>query len=76
MSTDERVKRVMADILEMSPAEISSKTTKEVTSTWDSLAQINMASALEEEFDVSFTIADIEAMTSYDSIHAIVSRKL
>ena len=76
MNIDDRVKEIMADILEISPAQISLTTTKEMTKTWDSLAQINVASALEEEFGVSFTVGDIEAMTSFANIVSIVSLKI
>ena len=75
MTLEDRVKNVMADILDLPASQITVSTTKEDTETWDSLAQINVASALEAEFNVTFRVDEIEAMTSYATIVSIISEK-
>ena len=76
MTLEDRVKNVMADILDLPASQITVSTTKEDTETWDSLAQINVASALEAEFNVTFRVDEIEAMTSYATIVSIISEKI
>lgn len=76
MDVSIRIQNIMADMLDMASDQIGSGTTKTTTSTWDSLAQINVATALEEEFGVTFSIEEIEAMTSFDEIVGIVTRKV
>jgi acyl carrier protein len=76
MDIEENLRGIMADILDLPVEKISSATSKESTASWDSLAQINIANALEEEFAMTFSVEEIEEMTSFDDILATLSRKL
>jgi acyl carrier protein len=40
------------------------------------LAHINLITALEEEFDITFDVAEIESMLSFKAIQAKVNAKL
>ena len=73
---ESKVRDIMADVLNVPADQISSATTVDSVSTWDSLAQINLATALEEEFGISFSIQEIESLRSYDNILATLSKKL
>jgi len=46
------------------------------TETWDSANHLRIVLALEEEFSIRFTIADIETMTRRDRILGLISSKL
>jgi len=76
VTLEERVRGVVADVLDLRPEEITAATSKTTTEAWDSLAQINIASAVEEEFDIEFTVDEIEVMTSFTTVVATLSRKL
>jgi acyl carrier protein len=73
---EDKLREIMADILNVAPDEISSETSADSVASWDSLAQINLASAIEEEFGISFSVQEIEAMKSYDDIVSTLSGKL
>jgi acyl carrier protein len=72
----EQVKQIMADILNLDLPFIGGSTTKEATSSWDSLNHISLALALEQEFRVTLDPSDIESMTSFENIIRVLERKL
>ncbi len=73
MSFEDRVKKVMGSILGVDPGTIQQDSSKDTIADWDSLKQMNLILALEEEFGV--TIPDEEAahLTSYQLIHLVMS---
>lgn len=72
---EQQIKQVMADVLELDPASIDVMTVKDATASWDSLNHINLIVALEQEFDVSFDVTEIESMQSYTDILETLERK-
>lgn len=66
---ENKIKAVMADILEIENALIDLNTSTENVATWDSLKQIDLIMALEEEFDVKFSEAQMFSMNSYKMIY-------
>jgi acyl carrier protein len=73
---EEQVRRVMADILELDPKSIDTSTSKDNTSSWDSLGHINLIVGLEQEFQVSFDVSEIESMVSFSDVLDALERKL
>jgi acyl carrier protein len=43
---------------------------------WDSLAQATLNAALEDEFGLTFSLADYGHLTSYEDIQALLSSRL
>jgi acyl carrier protein len=72
----DQVKQIMADVLDLDPDSIEDATAMDNTASWDSLNQVNLVIALEQEFVVAFDIAEIEAMLSFADIIEILERKL
>jgi acyl carrier protein len=66
----------MADILGIDQDSIDVSTAKDSTAGWDSLNHINLIVALEQEFQVSFDVAEIESMLSFSDILETLERKL
>lgn len=66
----------MADILDVSPDSIDESTTQDNTVTWDSLSQVNLLVALEEEFNICFDPAEVESLLSFSQIVEILQKKL
>jgi acyl carrier protein len=73
---DERVRHVMADVLDLDPDRIDASTAMESVESWDSLTHINMCLALEQEFQVSFDVAEMESMLSYGDVLQVLQAKL
>jgi acyl carrier protein len=66
----------MADILMVGVGEIGDDASMRTVAKWDSLAQIDLIAALEEEFGVTFDVEEFELMTSYRDVIATLSGKL
>lgn len=62
------IRRVMADVLDLSVDAIHDDTSADNTPTWDSANHIQLVLALEEQFSTSFVVEEIEAMMSFPAI--------
>ena len=65
---DKKLKKIFADILEVSISEISENTNPENIDNWDSLKQMGLIIAIEEEFKIQFDDDIIFELDSYSSI--------
>ena len=72
---EERIRMVMGDILEIDPSRIDFGIKMDTIESWDSVAHINLVTALEEEFGVMFDVAEIETMISYEDIVETLNAK-
>lgn len=73
---EEQVKAIMADLFTVAEASIDDRTSMETVERWDSLAQIDLIAALEEEFGVTFEVEEFEIMTSYPEVLDVLSEKI
>jgi acyl carrier protein len=74
--TFERVRRIAADILQVAPSRLTPRSSPKEIETWDSLQQLSLVLALEQEFDVQFEPEEMEAMTSVGQIVSLLEGKL
>ncbi len=65
---EEKIKEVMANVLGIDKQDISESTSPDTVEEWDSLKQMNLIVALEEEFDIEFDDDEIMTLISYPSI--------
>lgn len=73
---DQIVKQIIADVLNIDAKSIDESTAKDHIESWDSLNHINLVMAIEQEFQVSFDVTDIESMISFNDIMEVLDRKL
>lgn len=73
---EDRVKQIMADVLDLDPLAIDGETAMDSTESWDSLTHINLCLTLEQDFQVSFSVGEMEAMLSYEDILRVLTEKL
>jgi acyl carrier protein len=73
---EQRVKEIMADVLALNPSAITDTTSMDSTASWDSLHHINLALAIEQEFNTALEITEIESMTSFAEIMRVLREKL
>ena len=71
---EERIKRIMSAVLRIDAAAIGPDTRAENTASWDSLGQMNLAVALEGEFDIEIPVDDIIALKSYPVVVECMQR--
>ena len=65
---EDRLKKVMADVLGVNAAAIDEDSSPDTIATWDSLRHMNLMLALEEEFSVKLKDEDIMTLISYPLI--------
>lgn len=70
MSLFDEVQQILATTLDVRPETITLETSQETLAIWDSLAQINLITALESRYDVEF---EVEEFAEVNSVQAIVA---
>lgn len=70
-----KIENIFREVFDDDQLQLSDSLSSETVPTWDSLAHIRLVSALEDELSLTFTLEDIEAMTSVAKIFAVVESK-
>jgi acyl carrier protein len=78
MSVDlvDRVAEIAADVFGEDAGAVGADTTPDDLESWDSLAQLNLVVALEDEFGIELLPKDIDAMVSIEAIAALVRSRI
>jgi acyl carrier protein len=66
----------MADVFEVDAGSITDQATSRSVDRWDSANHVRLVLALEEEFGVTFDVAEIESMVRFESVVETLERKL
>ncbi len=64
----ERLRRLLAALLELDPRSISAETSAENTPSWDSMRELMLAATLEGEYGIALEIDEMERLRSVASI--------
>ena len=70
-----KIEHIFREVFDDDQLQVSDGLSTETLPTWDSLAHIRLISALEDELSLTFTLEDIEAMTSVAKILTVVESK-
>jgi acyl carrier protein len=66
----------MQDVLGIDARRIDDSTRMDRLGVWDSATHVNLCLCLEEEFNVTLSVSEIEAMTSYRDILKVLRGRL
>ena len=69
---EDRIKLVLSRVLNINSAEISDDFSKDSTEKWDSMMQMTLVIALEEEFSIEFNDEQISQLISFKLIHLVL----
>lgn len=72
----ERVRGIVADVLQVPASQITPESSTENTGSWDSVHHLNLVLALEQEFDTQFDPEEIDKMTSIQRMVETVESKV
>jgi acyl carrier protein len=75
MNINDRIKRVLSEVLTIPATDISDDFSQNHASQWSSLAHLTVVLALEEEFQVRFTDAETLGMTTFRQIQSALASK-
>jgi len=67
------VRRIVCDILEIEPAELTPTSLFKEQHDADSLRAIEILAALEREFDITIEQTDLSAMVNLEGVYAVVA---
>ena len=70
-----RVAKVFSEVLGLSPDMITDTTSPDNTPQWDSMAAMNLVVALEDEFDVRLSTAEIVSMRNVAVVKRVLAAK-
>ena len=76
MTVDQRLRKIFADVFELSPDQITEASSPTTIDRWDSMNAMVLATALEYEFNVQFTDQELIGMTSYGVIRKTLELKV
>jgi acyl carrier protein len=76
MVPEDRLKSVVAAMLEIDPSAVGPETSTDTVTQWDSVKHMNLVIALEEAFGISIPDDEVATMTSYPIIKATIEEQL
>ncbi len=69
---DSAVVEAVTDIFELDESEVADKLTPDMVDLWDSLNQLRLVTSLEQEFDIKFSMKEIESIDSIGRLKELV----
>lgn len=71
---DDKIKLILSSVFKISVDSISEETSMSSVKSWDSINQMKLIVALEEEFGVEFEDDQILQLSSFNAIKDIISK--
>jgi len=75
MSAEEKLRQVLIEFFELAPGSAPEQLSQRAIKKWDSLATVQLISQLEADFSVEFAFDEMDKLTSYAQIHAMLAAK-
>jgi acyl carrier protein len=72
---EEKIRSILAGILEIEPAGIGERFGPDSCPNWDSLSNLRIISALEQAFALRLTWPEISSMTDFARIRDVIGRR-
>jgi acyl carrier protein len=74
MDHEKRIKQILIDVLDVKEAEITETFGPNDAALWDSMNNLRLITALEEEFNFQLTMEEIHQMDTFAKIREVVGR--
>jgi acyl carrier protein len=69
---NERLRDVLAEVLELAPVQVTPNLRRADTGAWDSLAHLRLITMLEAEFGASFTLDEIASVQTPADLERVI----
>ncbi len=69
---DSAVIEVVTDVFELDKSEVADQLTPDMVDLWDSLSQLRLVTSLEQEFDIKFSMKEIESIDTIGRLKELV----
>tara|TARA_B100001750_G_C15421225_1_gene553044 strand:+ start:218 stop:469 length:252 start_codon:yes stop_codon:yes gene_type:complete len=67
--------KIIAEVFEMTPSEINLAMSPKDIKNWDSLAQLNLITAIEKEFSIVFEVDEIFSIYTIGDIFSLLKKR-
>jgi acyl carrier protein len=74
-SAESQVRQIIADVLNLSAAELTHETSPQSVDNWDSVQHLNIVLALEQQLGIQFDPEEIEKMQTVGAITRLFAQK-
>ena len=71
----EELQNIFVDVFDSEDLRINLETNASDIEGWDSLAHINLIAAIQEEYDIRFSMDDVTSMKSVNDMIEVIMRK-
>ncbi len=71
----EKLVNIFAEALDLKELEINDDTSPENTPGWDSLAMVNIVSAIENEFGIDLSFDELQRFVSFGEVYKLLREK-
>lgn len=71
-----KLQPIFRDVFDQDDLEVVRGSSSETIEGWDSLAHINLISAIEQEFSIRFALGELEAMNDVGEMIDLMEQKL
>ena len=70
----EKLQEIVADIFDLDESMVLPQTGKSNVDSWDSLNHLSLMTAVEKEFRIRFTMAEIEAVDTVEQLQTLIEK--
>lgn len=71
---NQKLAELVAELFDLDPGIVKDELTPEDVELWDSLNHLRLVTAVEQEFGVRFSTAEIESITSFGALRALIEQ--
>lgn len=73
---NEKINKILADILDLDDDRISEDLTPETAENWDSMNHLRLVTAIEQEFSISLSMNDIQSIQNVSKLRELVHQHI
>lgn len=74
MTNVEKLNRIFCEVFAVEESSLSDVFNKDTVEGWDSVRQLSLTTAVEDEFDIMLDAEDILEFTSYENVKAVLAK--
>lgn len=74
MVDEQKLTEIVADIFEIEETEVADELTPDTVELWDSLCQLRLVTAIEADFQISFSMDEIESIDTVGRLKELVAK--
>lgn len=74
MNNIERINKIFCEVFAVEESALSDTFNKDTVEGWDSVHQLSLTTAVEDEFDIMLDAEDILEFTSYENVKTILAK--